>query len=226
MPRPSIKTQRLGGAAAAPPKRHRKGLDGFRVGAHADLRVGFDPGAKKAIPKCPRRCTPCQVFHAAAEDGAAAFAAAVGLHGAPAVVRAGAAAGGVDISAYGFSTEVSSAYGDDDIDVQEELRDLRQQIGTAISMGQVSVPHAHSPSFAGVSAAVPSTGGAFSGAGGVVSSLMAHIFPPTEEFPGGVELVPVRHHVQTRRIAGAAAGLGGMSNGTGGISAHRRPGDV
>ncbi|KAK3264461.1 hypothetical protein CYMTET_26802 [Cymbomonas tetramitiformis] len=113
----------------------------------------------------------CQVFQAAAEDGAAAFAAAVELHGAPAVVRASAAAGGVDITAYGFSTEVSAASGDDDIDVQEELRDLRQQIG-----------------------------GAFSGAGGAVSSLVAHYSPPTEEFPGGVELVPVRHHVPTVSI--------------------------
>ncbi|KAK3272477.1 hypothetical protein CYMTET_19227 [Cymbomonas tetramitiformis] len=49
-----IKTQRLGDAPAAPPKRHLKGLDGFRVGAHTDPRVGFDPGAKKTIPKCPR----------------------------------------------------------------------------------------------------------------------------------------------------------------------------
>ncbi|KAK3247535.1 hypothetical protein CYMTET_42970 [Cymbomonas tetramitiformis] len=89
----------------------------------------------------------CKVFQAAAEDGASAFAAAVELHGAPAVVRAGAAAGGVYISAYGFSTEVSGASGDDDIGVHdEELRDLRQQIGTAISMGQPSfMAHVHTP---------------------------------------------------------------------------------
>ncbi|KAK3241212.1 hypothetical protein CYMTET_49001 [Cymbomonas tetramitiformis] len=150
--------KRLGGAAAAPSKRHRKGLDGFRVGAHTDPRVRFNPGEKKAIPKCPRcptagdghkyhewadcplggkkfpsdstaaYCQPvedcstdemhtlalCQVFQSASDGGAAAFAAAVELHGAPAVVGAGAASGGVDISAYGFATGASEASGDDD----------------------------------------------------------------------------------------------------------------
>ncbi|KAK3234075.1 hypothetical protein CYMTET_55666 [Cymbomonas tetramitiformis] len=108
------------------------------------------------------------VFQAAAEDGAAAFAAAVELHGAPAVVRAGAAAGGVDISAYGFSTDDPGASGDDGIDVHEELRDLRQQIGAALSMGQVSVPHAHSPSFAGGSVV------------GIAAAGVAHPVPPTD----------------------------------------------
>ncbi|KAK3263756.1 hypothetical protein CYMTET_27461 [Cymbomonas tetramitiformis] len=199
-----IKTQRLGGAAAAPPKRHHKGLDGFRVGTHTEPRVGFDPGAKRAIPKCPSKpveeCTPedvhtlalCQVFQAAAEDGASAFAAAVELHGAPAVVRAGAAAGSVDISAYGFSTGASGASGDDDIDVHEELRDLRQQIGTAISMGQVSVPPGQGLSFAGVSA--EPQGPIVPSAGSGQPVFVGHLHTPTEEFPGGIELVPVRHH--------------------------------
>ncbi|KAK3237412.1 hypothetical protein CYMTET_52512 [Cymbomonas tetramitiformis] len=56
-------------------------------------------------------------------------------HGAPAVVSAGAAPGGVDISAYGFATVASEVSGDDEMDVQEELSDLRHQIGEAISMG-------------------------------------------------------------------------------------------
>ncbi|KAK3246712.1 hypothetical protein CYMTET_43760 [Cymbomonas tetramitiformis] len=206
--------------------------------------VGFNPGERKAIPKCPRCPTAgdghkyhawadcplggkkypsdstaaysqpvedcsteemhtlalCQVFQSASDGGAAAFAAAVELHGAPAVVGAGAASGGVDISDYGFTTGTSGASGDDDVDVHEELRDLRQQIGTALSMGHVSVPHAQPPSFAGVSAAVPSAGGAFSGACGAASSVVAHYSPPTEEFPGGIELVPVRHHVKAVSI--------------------------
>ncbi|KAK3246084.1 hypothetical protein CYMTET_44370 [Cymbomonas tetramitiformis] len=157
-----IKTQKLGGAPAVLPKRNRKGLDGFRVGVGPDPRVGFNPGAKKAIPKCPRcptagdghtyhswadctlggkkhpadsstaaYCQPvddctteelhtlalCQVFQAAADGGAAAFAAAVEQHGAPAVMSAGAASGGVDISAYGFTTVASGASGDDEMDV-------------------------------------------------------------------------------------------------------------
>ncbi|KAK3236910.1 hypothetical protein CYMTET_52979 [Cymbomonas tetramitiformis] len=49
-----IKTQRMGGAPAVLPKMNRKGLDGFRVGVSHDPRVGFDPGEKKALPKCPR----------------------------------------------------------------------------------------------------------------------------------------------------------------------------
>ncbi|KAK3242749.1 hypothetical protein CYMTET_47567 [Cymbomonas tetramitiformis] len=49
-----IKTQRLGGAPVVLPKRTRKGLDGFRGGVGHDPRVGFDPGAKKALPRFPR----------------------------------------------------------------------------------------------------------------------------------------------------------------------------
>ncbi|KAK3274967.1 hypothetical protein CYMTET_16881 [Cymbomonas tetramitiformis] len=36
------------------PKRTRKGLAGFRVGARPDPQVGFDTRQKKAIPQCPR----------------------------------------------------------------------------------------------------------------------------------------------------------------------------
>ncbi|KAK3240515.1 hypothetical protein CYMTET_49647 [Cymbomonas tetramitiformis] len=96
------------------------------------------------------------VFQSASDGGASAFAAAVELHGAPAVVGTGAASGGVDISVYGFTTGASEASGDDDVDVHEELRDPRH-------------------------------GGAFSGAGGAASSVVAHWSPPTEEFPGGVD---------------------------------------
>ncbi|KAK3287732.1 hypothetical protein CYMTET_4771 [Cymbomonas tetramitiformis] len=140
----------------------------------------------------------CKVFQAASDGGATAFAAAIELHGAPAVVGAGAASGGVDISAYGFTTGASGASGDDDMDVHEELRDLRQQIGTAISMQQVSIPPAQGISFAGVStepqsAIVPS-------AGGDHPSFMGSMHHPTEEFPGGVELIPARQRVPTVTI--------------------------
>ncbi|KAK3286936.1 hypothetical protein CYMTET_5528 [Cymbomonas tetramitiformis] len=156
-----IKTQRMGGAPAVLPKKTRKGLDGFRVGVGHDPRVGFDPGAKKALPRCPRcptagdghryhpwadcpldgkrqsigstaayyqpveECTAevlhtlCQVYQTAADNGMEAFTAAVEQHGAPAVVRAGAASGGVDVSAYGFAVEESDDSGDEGMDVQE-----------------------------------------------------------------------------------------------------------
>ncbi|KAK3279398.1 hypothetical protein CYMTET_12722 [Cymbomonas tetramitiformis] len=140
----------------------------------------------------------CQVFQAASDGGATAFAAAVELHRAPAVVGAGAASGGVDISAYGFTTGASGASGDDDMDVHEELRDLRQQIGTAISMQQVSVPPAQGISFAGVSTEPPVA--IVSSAGGVQPAFMGIVNQRTEESPGGVELVPVRQHVPTVSI--------------------------
>ncbi|KAK3288490.1 hypothetical protein CYMTET_4041 [Cymbomonas tetramitiformis] len=94
----------------------------------------------------------CQVYQAAADSGKDAFAAAVEQHGAPAVVRAGAASGGVDISAYGFAVAESDESEDDEIDVREELRQLRSQIDQAVTFGQASVPSASSLSFASVSA--------------------------------------------------------------------------
>ncbi|KAK3249276.1 hypothetical protein CYMTET_41288 [Cymbomonas tetramitiformis] len=131
------------------------------------------------------------------------------------------------------------------MDVQEELRDLRHQIGEAISMGQVSVPPEKSPSFAGVSAEsrrlmMPLAGGALSGAGGAPPSFMAHVTVPTEEFPGGVDLVvgcgvpPFGMRPSFIMlacfvgplcfgIAGAAAGLGDMGAGDDGISVTEDP---
>ncbi|KAK3232569.1 hypothetical protein CYMTET_57073 [Cymbomonas tetramitiformis] len=165
-----IKTQRMGGAPAVLPKRNRKGLDGFRVGFSHDPRVGFDPGAKKAqaprllltasqwrtahLRYCTRTLALCQVYQAAADSGPQdAFAAAVEQHGAPdVVVKAGAASGGVDISAYGFGV-----------------------------VGQQVVPRQTH----------------------VQDGLMAHISVPAEEFPGGVELMPVRNAV-TRTVPSVA----------------------
>ncbi|KAK3245732.1 hypothetical protein CYMTET_44718 [Cymbomonas tetramitiformis] len=93
------------------------------------------------------------------------------------------------------------------MDVQEELRDLCHQNGEAISKGQVSVPPEKSLPFAGVSAEsrrpmVPLAGGALSEAGGAPPSFMSHLTVPTEEFPGGVDLVPLRHPVPT--VSGGA----------------------
>ncbi|KAK3285679.1 hypothetical protein CYMTET_6728 [Cymbomonas tetramitiformis] len=86
------------------------------------------------------------------------------------------------------------------MDGHGEMRGLRHQIGKAISAGQVSVPPEKSPSFAGVSAEsrrpmIPLAVGAFSEAGGAPPSFMTHVTVPTEEFPRGVDLVPLRHPV-------------------------------
>ncbi|KAK3245730.1 hypothetical protein CYMTET_44719, partial [Cymbomonas tetramitiformis] len=64
-----IKTQKLGGAPAVLPKRNREGLDGFRVG----------PVDECTMEKL-HTLAMCQVFQAAADGGAAAFAAAVEQH--------------------------------------------------------------------------------------------------------------------------------------------------
>ncbi|KAK3285152.1 hypothetical protein CYMTET_7228 [Cymbomonas tetramitiformis] len=152
----------------------------------------------------------CQVYQAAADSGEDAFAAAVEQHGAPAVVRAGAASGGVDISAYGFAVVESDESEDDEIDVQEELRQLRSQIGKAVTFGQAYVPSASSLSFAGVSAGpqqqvVPRHGGAATAGSDMWAGHIAHVSVPTEEFPGGVDLVPVRHAV-TRTVPSMTLG--------------------
>ncbi|KAK3262644.1 hypothetical protein CYMTET_28511 [Cymbomonas tetramitiformis] len=115
--------QRMGGEPAVlPSKRNRKGLDGFRVGVGHDPRVGFDPGAKKkALPKCPR-CTR-RLRTAARMLSRQRWREQHGA--APAVVKAGAAFGGVDVSAVMESDDSE----DNELDVQEELRQLRSQIG-------------------------------------------------------------------------------------------------
>ncbi|KAK3249862.1 hypothetical protein CYMTET_40730 [Cymbomonas tetramitiformis] len=114
-----IETQRLGGGKRQP----------------ADSTAAYCQPVEECTPEEVHTLALCQVFRAAAEDGASAFAAAVELHGAPAVVGVGAAAGSVDISAYGFSTGASGASGDDDIDVHEELRGHRQQVGSDCAFG-------------------------------------------------------------------------------------------
>ncbi|KAK3256665.1 hypothetical protein CYMTET_34210 [Cymbomonas tetramitiformis] len=143
----------------------------------------------------------CRVYQAAADSGKDAFAAAVEQHDAPAVVKAGAASGGVDVSTYGFAVMEYDDSENDELDVHEELRQLRSHIGKAVTFGQASVPPASSLSFAGVSTephqqqVVPRHGGAAATDSGVPAGLIARVSVPTEEFPGGVDLVPMRHAV-------------------------------
>ncbi|KAK3279455.1 hypothetical protein CYMTET_12670 [Cymbomonas tetramitiformis] len=82
---------------------------------------------------------------------------------------------------------------DDELDVHEELRRLRSQIGKAVTFGQASVPPASSLSFAGISTepqqqVVPRHGGA--AGSDVPAGFIARVSVPTEEFPGGVDRVP------------------------------------
>ncbi|KAK3245055.1 hypothetical protein CYMTET_45360 [Cymbomonas tetramitiformis] len=73
----------------------------------------------------------CQVFQTAADNGAAAFTAACEQYGAPTVVDAGAASGGVDVSEYGFAVDDSEDSDGDGMDVEAELRQLRREASDA-----------------------------------------------------------------------------------------------
>ncbi|KAK3254885.1 hypothetical protein CYMTET_35916 [Cymbomonas tetramitiformis] len=115
----------------------------------------------------------CQIFQVAVYDGAEAFAAAVAEYGAPAVLT-GDESGGIDVSAYGFSVPGSSG------GVLTELEGLTNQVKV---MEEKVVPH---------------MGGA--SVGGAPTGAIVCITVPTEEFPGGVDLVPLRHAVPSVAI--------------------------
>ncbi|KAK3261114.1 hypothetical protein CYMTET_29967 [Cymbomonas tetramitiformis] len=105
----------------------------------------------------------CHIFQVAADNGSEAFAAAVAEYGAPAVLAGGES----DVSAYGF--EVSDAGGG----VMSELESLTGQVR---AMEEKVVPHG---------------GGASAGGAPAAGRYEAHFRVPTEEFPGGVDLVPI-----------------------------------
>ncbi|KAK3243871.1 hypothetical protein CYMTET_46494 [Cymbomonas tetramitiformis] len=161
----------------------------------------------------------CQIFQEAADDGAEAFAAAVAEYGAPAVL-AGGESDGIDVSAYGFSV---AAHG---TGVMAELEGLTSQVKAmeekvGVHLSQVSLvgdedAHAvHAPAsalYAGSAMgdilprqAVPHEGGA--SAGGAPAGMSFHMGVPTEEFPGGVELVPVRHRVPSVAVGPAVSAV-------------------
>ncbi|KAK3250952.1 hypothetical protein CYMTET_39692 [Cymbomonas tetramitiformis] len=211
----AIEYQRLGGASAAPPKNRRgKGLDGYRAAAHPTPQVGFDKKDMRALPLCHscgregvgkkyheythcpfggravsgsaayampvddegaaetmHALALCHIFLVAAGEGEDAFAAAVQEYGAPAVL-AGWESDGIDVSAYGFSVSGRRRGGG----VLAELHGLIDQVK---AMEEKVVPHC--------------------GAGAAVSTIpagcAAHVCIPTEEFPGGVDRVPLRRPV-------------------------------
>ncbi|KAK3285849.1 hypothetical protein CYMTET_6560 [Cymbomonas tetramitiformis] len=109
--------------------------------------------------------------------------------GAPAVVRSGRAAGGVDVSACRFAVEESREdSGDEEMDVQEELWQLRSQIGKAVTFGTVcaKMQERH------LARSAP-------------AGYAAQVYAPTAEaFPGGVGLVPVGA-VRPHQVVGCGA---------------------
>ncbi|KAK3275176.1 hypothetical protein CYMTET_16680, partial [Cymbomonas tetramitiformis] len=217
----AIKFQKTGSAAARPRNRRGKGLDGFRAGSSLAPPIGFDRENRRALPLCHRRgregegkkchgyrecpyggknaagtaayCMAadgegadeamrtlalCQIFQVAADDGSDAFAAAVlAEYGAPAVL-AGGESNDIDVSAYDFT--VSLVENEDVI----EHRAPADAVTRPPPMPWQVVCLSRWCTCCGAS-----VGGAFAAGG-----YMTHAHPATEEFPGGVETIPVRHY--------------------------------
>eukprot|EP00854_Cymbomonas_tetramitiformis_P034063 gene34063-biopygen8986 len=87
----------------------RSGLNGYRAGSAKDGRPPAKHTGTAAAFCCPldgegmQAMALAQVFQDAADCGPDAFAAAIEVHGAPAVLTAGGAAAELDMSAYGFT---------------------------------------------------------------------------------------------------------------------------
>ncbi|KAK3239614.1 hypothetical protein CYMTET_50469 [Cymbomonas tetramitiformis] len=155
--------------------------------------------------------TLCQIFQVTADDGSEAFAAAVAEYGAPAVL-AGGESDGIDVSAYGFAVSDSGS------GVMSELESLTCQVRAMEEKVGMHLPHVslldsddvrehpapvNAPSANAVASdvpqqVVPHVGGA--SAPGGVPAVTCHYSVPAEEFPGGIDLVPVRHYVPSMTI--------------------------
>ncbi|KAK3273741.1 hypothetical protein CYMTET_18033 [Cymbomonas tetramitiformis] len=219
----AIKFQKTGGEAALPRNRRGKGLDGFRAGSTPTPPVGFDRVNRRALPLCHRcgregegkkyhgykecpyggknaagtaaYCMPadgegadeamrtlalCQIFRVAADDGADAFAAAV---------------------ADGVLSELEAVTG--------QVRAMEERVGVHLSQvslvvegedvighrAPVGAPSANAVASGVPQQVVPPAGGASAGGALATGGYMAHVHPATEEFPGGVEMIPVRSYV-------------------------------
>ncbi|KAK3232763.1 hypothetical protein CYMTET_56902 [Cymbomonas tetramitiformis] len=149
----------------------------------------------------------CQIFQVAADDGSDAFAAAVAEYGAPAVL-AGGESDGIDVSAYGFAVTDSSSGVLSELEaLTGQVRAMEERVGVHLSQvslveGEGVIEHrgpADAPSANAVASGVPRqvvppVGGASAGGALATGGYMAHVMQPTEEFPGGVEMLPVRHY--------------------------------
>ncbi|KAK3245992.1 hypothetical protein CYMTET_44460 [Cymbomonas tetramitiformis] len=152
----------------------------------------------------------CQIFQVAADDGPEAFAAAVAEYGAPAVL-AGGESDDIDVSAYGSTVSDSGSGVLTELEVlTSQVKAMEENVGVHFSqvslLGDDGVDAHHAPVSALFAVAmaddapqqvVPQVSGA-SAVGVQVGS--CHYGVPTEEFPGGVELVPVRHYVPSMTI--------------------------
>ncbi|KAK3285442.1 hypothetical protein CYMTET_6956 [Cymbomonas tetramitiformis] len=144
----------------------------------------------------------CHIFQVAADDGSEAFAVTVAEYGAPAVL-AGGESDGIDVPAYGVAISDSGSGVLTELEsLTSHVRAMEDKVGMHLS--QVSLLDngdmgAHHAPVSGLSAkgavasdapqqVVPHMGGA--SVGGVPAAGYQYGVP-TEEFPGGIDLVPV-----------------------------------
>ncbi|KAK3271913.1 hypothetical protein CYMTET_19761 [Cymbomonas tetramitiformis] len=147
-------------------------------------------------------CTPevlhtlalCQVFQSAADNGPAAFSAACTQYGAPAVLNDGASAGGVDISTYGSATGESEDSDDEGMDVEAELQQLRRDVTAAAEVSMVQT------SFSQPASTVVAASAA-------IDAPSYCLAAPTEEFPGGMDVLPPPGGPRTIEMGAHSMGL-------------------
>ncbi|KAK3248715.1 hypothetical protein CYMTET_41830 [Cymbomonas tetramitiformis] len=97
--------------------------------------------------------------------------------GRAAVLNEGASAGGVNISAYGFAAGDAEDSDGEDTDVEAELQQLRREVTTATEVSMVQASFTRRLSAAGAATAA--------------NDAPSYCFSaPTDEFAGGIELVP------------------------------------
>ncbi|KAK3275053.1 hypothetical protein CYMTET_16803 [Cymbomonas tetramitiformis] len=149
----------------------------------------------------------CQIFQVAADDGSDAFAAAVAEYGAPAVLASGES-DDINVSAYGFTVAGSGSGVLSELEaLTGQVRAMEERVGVHLSQvslvenagviehrAPVDAPSANAVASGVPQQVVPPAGGASAGGALAMGGYMAHVNQPTAEFPGGVEMIPVRHY--------------------------------
>ncbi|KAK3289276.1 hypothetical protein CYMTET_3286 [Cymbomonas tetramitiformis] len=130
----------------------------------------------------------CHIFQVATDDESEAFAAAAAEYGAPAVL-AGGESDGIDVSAYGFAVSDSGSGVMSELEsLTGQVRVMEEKVGMHLS--QVSL----------LDNADMREHPAPVCTGGAPAAGYHNYGVPTEEFPGGIDLVPVRHYVPSMTI--------------------------
>ncbi|KAK3240926.1 hypothetical protein CYMTET_49270 [Cymbomonas tetramitiformis] len=144
----------------------------------------------------------------AADDGSEAFAAAVAVYGAPAVL-AGGESDEIDASTYGFTVPDSGSGVLSELEaLTGQVRAMEERAGVHLSQvslaededvlehrAPVGAPSANAVASDVPRRVVPRGGGASAGGALATGGYMAQFCVPTEEFPGGVDMVPMRPYV-------------------------------